>query len=233
MISGAMAVSIHRLTLILLLAGIGCARNNAEPEAPPAAVSAAKPASFDLEELTIAELQQRLTSGRESSRSLVEKYLARIEAVDRDGPTLRSVIEVNPDALVEADRLDAERMVDKVRGPLHGIPVLLKDNIATADRMQTTAGSLALVGVTAPRDAFVAARLRAAGVVLLGKANLSEWANFRDRHSSSGWTARGGQTRNPYALDRSPSGSSSGSGAATAANLAAAAIGTETDGSIV
>ena len=221
-----------RLAIVPLLASIGCAPDAAKPQAPPAAATAA-PAPFDLEELTIADLQQRLTSGRETSRSLAEKYLARIEAIDRGGPALKAVIEVNPDALVEADRLDAERMANKVRGPLHGIPVLLKDNIATADRMQTTAGSLALAGVTAPRDAFVVARLRAAGVLLLGKTNLSEWANLRDRHSTSGWTARGGQTKNPYALDRSPSGSSSGSGAAAAANLAAAAIGTETDGSIV
>ena len=227
-----MAIFLRRLTLYLLLVSVGCAPDGAQPQAQPAAVTGAA-APFDLEEQTIADLQQRLTSGRETSRSLAEKYLARIEAIDRNGPTLRSVIEVNPDALVEADRLDAERTVNKVRGPLHGIPVLLKDNIATADRMQTTAGSLALAGVTAPRDAFVVARLRAAGVVLLGKTNLSEWANFRDRHSTSGWTARGGQTKNPYALDRSPSGSSSGSGTATAANLAAAAIGTETDGSIV
>jgi amidase len=227
-----MAALLRRLTVFVLVASAGCAPNGAEPPAPPAAAAPA-PAPFDLEELTIAELQQRLTSGRETSRSLAEKYLARIEAIDRNGPTLRSVIEVNPDALVEAERLDAERMVNKVRGPLHGIPVLLKDNIATADRMQTTAGSLALAGVTAPRDAFVVGRLRAAGALLLGKANLSEWANFRDRHSTSGWTARGGQTKNPYALDRSPSGSSSGSGAAVAASLAAAAIGTETDGSIV
>jgi amidase len=227
-----MAIFLRRLTFYLLLASVGCAPDGAQPQAQPAAAAGAS-APLDLEEQTIADLQQRLTSGRETSRSLAEKYLARIEAIDRNGPTLRSVIEVNPDSLVEADRLDAERTVNKVRGPLHGIPILLKDNIATADRMQTTAGSLALAGVTAPRDAFVVARLRAAGVVLLGKTNLSEWANFRDRHSTSGWTARGGQTKNPYALDRSPSGSSSGSGAAIAANLAAAAIGTETDGSIV
>ena len=194
-----------RLLLCLLLASVGCAPDATKPPAAPATA----PAPFDLEELTIAELQQRLTSGRDNSRSLAEKYLARIAAIDRAGPALKSVIEVNPDALAEADRLDAERKVNKVRGPLHGIPVLLKDNIATADRMQTTAGSLALAGVTAPHDAFVVARLRAAGVLLLGKTNLSEWANFRDRHSASGWTARGGQTKNPYALDRSPSGSSS------------------------
>jgi amidase len=187
----------------------------------------------DLEEATIADLQQRMTSGRDTARSLAEKYLGRIEALDRQGPSLRSIIELNPDALMIADQLDTERRAQGPRGPLHGIPVVIKDNIATADRMLTTAGSLALAESPAPKDAFVAARLRQAGAVILGKTNLSEWANFRSTHSSSGWSARGGQTRNPYALDRSPSGSSSGSGAATAANLAAAAVGTETDGSIV
>src|SRR5262249_36248578 len=159
-----------------------------------------------------------------------------IDAFDRQGPALRSVIETNPDALAIADRLDAERKSKGPRGPLHGIPILLKDNIATADRMMTTAGSLALEGKTGskpPKDAFIVARLRDAGAVLLGKTNLSEWANFRSTHSSSGWSGRGGQTKNPYALDRNPSGSSSGSGAAVAANLCAVAIGTETDGSIV
>jgi amidase len=189
--------------------------------------------SFALEESTIADLQQRMQSGRETSRSLVEKYLARIEAVDRGGPALHSVLETNPDALANADQLDAERKSRGPRGPLHGIPILLKDNIATADRMMTTAGSLALAGAKPPKDAFIVERLREAGVVILGKTNLSEWANFRSTHSSSGWSGRGGQTRNPYALDRNPSGSSSGSGAAIAANLAAAAVGTETDGSIV
>jgi len=190
-------------------------------------------APFDLDEATIAGLQERMTSGRDTARSLAEKYLARIDAIDRSGPALRSVIETNPDALTIADRLDAERNAGATRGPLHGIPILLKDNIATADRMMTTAGSLALAGVTPPKDAFIVSRLRDAGVVILGKTNLSEWANFRSTHSSSGWSGRGGQTKNPYALDRNPSGSSSGSGSAVAANLAAAAIGTETDGSIV
>jgi amidase len=190
-------------------------------------------APFTLEEATIADLQQRMASGRDSARSLTEQYIARIEAIDRGGPALHSVLEVNPEALAIADRLDAERKGGRVRGPLHGIPILLKDNIATADRMMTTAGSLALAGVTPPRDAFLVARLRDAGAVVLGKTNLSEWANFRSTHSSSGWSGRGGQTRQPYALDRNPSGSSSGSGAAVAANLAAAAVGTETDGSIV
>ena len=174
-----------------------------------------------------------METGRDTSRSLVEKYLARIQAVDRTGPELRSVLEFNPDARSIADALDAERKAGRVRGPLHGIPILIKDNIATRDRMMTTAGSLALEGVRAPSDAFIVDRLRAAGVVILGKSNLSEWANFRSTHSSSGWSGRGGQTKNPYALDRNPSGSSSGSAAAVAASLATIAVGTETDGSIV
>jgi amidase len=207
--------------------GIGCSIGGPNPaSAPPAA-------AFDLEEATIADLQQRMESGQDTARSLVEKYTARIEQIDRQGPELRSVIAVNPDALTIADRLDEERKQKGPRGPLHGIPILIKDNIATADQMATTAGSLALDGVKAPRDAVVVARLRDAGAVILGKTNLSEWANARSMRSSSGWSAKGGQTRNPYALDRSPCGSSSGSGAAVAANLAAAAIGTETDGSIV
>ena len=188
---------------------------------------------FDLEEATIAGLQQRMQSGQDTSRSLVDTYLARIEALDRSGPALHSVLEVNPDARTIADQLDAERKSRGPRGPLHGIPILIKDNIATADRMMTTAGSLALAGVTPPKDAFIVWRLREAGAVILGKTNLSEWANFRSTHSTSGWSGRGGQTKNPYALDRNPSGSSSGSGASIAANFAAAAVGTETDGSIV
>ena len=195
--------------------------------------SGRQPATFDLDEATLADLQQRMEAGRDTSRSLVEKYLRRIDAIDRSGPMLHSVIEVNPDALAIADRLDGERKAGRRRGPLHGVPVLIKDNIATADRMMTTAGSLALAGVTPPRDAFIAARLRQAGAVILGKTNLSEWANFRSTHSTSGWSGRGGLARNPYALDRNASGSSSGSGAAIAANLAAVAVGTETDGSIV
>jgi amidase len=174
-----------------------------------------------------------MESGRYTSRRLVELYLERIERLDRAGPMLRSVIDVNPDALTIADALDAERRATGARGPLHGIPLLIKDNIDTADRMTTTAGSLALEGSIAPRDAFLVERLRAAGVVILGKSNLSEWANFRSTKSTSGWSARGGQVRNPYVLDRNPCGSSSGSGVAVAANLAAGAIGTETDGSIV
>jgi amidase len=199
------------------------------PAAPPTAAGGA----FELEELSIAELQAGLTSGRWTARSLAEAYLARIAALDRQGPALHAVLETNPEALAIADALDAERKAKGPRGPLHGIPVLLKDNIATADRMQTTAGSLALAGSKVPRDAFVAARLREAGAILLGKTNLSEWANFRSTHSSSGWSGRGGQCRNPYVLDRTPSGSSSGSGAAGAANFAAATVGSETDGSIV
>jgi amidase len=188
---------------------------------------------FELEEATIADLQQRMKSGQDTARSLVERYLARIEALDKRGPSLNQVLEINPDALEIADRLDAERKVKGGRGPLHGIPVLLKDNVGTADRMTTTAGSLALEGSIPPKDSFVAQRLRAAGAILLGKTNMSEWANFRSTHSSSGWSGRGGQGRNPYALDRNTSGSSSGSGAAVAANYAPLGIGTETDGSIV
>ncbi len=188
---------------------------------------------FDLEEATVADLQRRMESGQETSRSIVQKYLARIEALDRQGPMLGAVIETNPDALAIAEKLDAERKSKGPRGPLHGIPVLIKDNIGTADRMTTTAGSLALEGSIPPKDAFVAAKLREAGAVILGKTNLSEWANIRSSHSTSGWSGRGGQCRSPYALDRNPSGSSSGSGTAAAASYAAVAIGTETDGSIV
>src|SRR5262249_26071516 len=187
----------------------------------------------ELEELTSAELQAALQVGRYTARQLAEMYLTRIQALDASGPTLRSVIETNPDALEIATALDRERSASGPRGPLHGIPILLKDNIDTADRMQTTAGSLALVGSRPARDAFVAERLRAAGAVLLGKTNLSEWANFRSTHSSSGWSGRGHQSVNPYALDRTPCGSSSGSASAVAANLAAASLGTETDGSIL
>ena len=188
---------------------------------------------FDLEEATIADLQSRLESGESTAVKLVESYLERIEAIDRGGIRLGSVIEVNPDAEEIAERLDVERRERGSRGPLHGIPVLVKDNLDTADRMMTTAGSLALVGHRAQRDATVVRALRDAGAVIIGKLNLSEWANFRSPHSISGWSGRGGQCRNPYALDRTPWGSSGGSGAAASANLAAATIGTETDGSIV
>ena len=197
------------------------------------AQQAARATAFDLDEATIAQLQDAMASGRYTARRLVELYTARIEAIDRSGPALRSVIELNPDALSIADALDAERRTRGVRGPLHGIPVLIKDNIDTGDRMMTTAGSLALQGSTAARDSFVVARLRAAGAVILGKTNLSEWANFRSTKSTSGWSGRGGQVRNPYVLDRNACGSSSGTGAAIAANLATAGVGTETDGSIV
>ncbi len=207
--------------------GAGAARHDS-PSAPTGGV---KP--FELDEVTIAELQARLTSGKLSAVALAKKYLARIEEIDRRGPALRSVIELNPDAPGLAAALDRERKTKGPRGPLHGIPVLIKDNIATHDRMSTTAGSLALAGSIAPRDAFVVERLRQAGAVILGKTNLSEWANFRGARSTSGWSARGGQTRNPYALDRNPSGSSSGSAVAVAANLCAVAVGTETDGSIL
>jgi amidase len=188
---------------------------------------------FDLEEATVAALQAAQADGRITARQLVDRYLERIEAFDRRGPTLHSIIETNPEAQSIADGLDRERKAKGPRGPLHGIPVLLKDNIDTADRMTTTAGSLALEGSTPARDAYLAERLRAAGAILLAKANMSEWANFRSTHSTSGWSARGGQCRNPYVLDRNPCGSSSGSAAAVSANLGAIAVGTETDGSIV
>ncbi len=188
---------------------------------------------FDLEEATFADLQAGMVSGRMTSHSITQQYIARIEELDRKGPNLRHVLEINPDAMSIADSLDRERKAGRVRGPLHGIPILLKDNIDTADRMTTTAGSLALEGSIPLQDAFIASKLRSAGAVLLGKTNLSEWANFRSTHSSSGWSGRGGQAKNPYVLDRNPCGSSSGSGGAVSANLCAAAIGTETDGSIV
>ncbi|MDQ3213462.1 MAG: amidase [Acidobacteriota bacterium] len=190
-------------------------------------------APFELDEATVSSLQEAMGAGRYTSRRIVELYIERINAIDRGGPALRSVSEVNPDAVAIADRLDAERRAGRVRGPLHGIPVLLKDNIDTGDRMMTTAGSLALEGSRAARDAFVAARLREAGAVILGKTNLSEWANFRSTKSTSGWSGRGGQVKSPYVLDRNPCGSSSGSGTAAGANLATIAVGTETDGSIV
>lgn len=187
----------------------------------------------ELEEVTIAQLQAAMTAGELTARRLTEMYLERISALDKSGPTLKSVIEVNLDVLAIASALDEERASKGVRGSLHGIPILLKDNIATLDRMQTTAGSLALLHSRVPRDAFVAARLREAGAVILGKANLSEWANFRSTSSSSGWSGRGGQCLNPYVLNRTPCGSSSGSASAVASNLAAASLGTETDGSII
>jgi len=192
----------------------------------------AAPPPFELDEVTLGELQEGLRSGRFTSRSLTEAYLGRIEAIDKRGPAINAVIEINPDAMAIAGVMDRE-LRDRAPGPLHGIPVLIKDNIDTADRMHTSAGSLALADSIAAKDSSVAKKLREAGAVILGKTNLSEWANFRSTHSTSGWSGRGGQTRNPYALDRNPCGSSSGTGAGIAANLAAVGIGTETDGSVV
>jgi amidase len=199
--------------------------------APATASAAPEIKPFELDEVTIGELQDGMKSGKFTARALVEKYTERIEDIDKR--TINSVIEMNPDALFVADGLDRERKATGPRGPLHGVPVLIKDNIDTADRMMTTAGSLALVGSKPAKDSFVAQKLRAAGAVILGKTNLSEWANIRSSHSTSGWSGRGGLTKNPYALDRNPCGSSSGTGAGISANLAAFGIGTETDGSIV
>lgn len=197
-----------------------------------AAEGASAPHDFSFAELGVAELAPRLADGSLEAVTLTQAYLDRIATIDAGGPQLRSVLEINPDALDIARALDQERAAKGVRGPLHGVPVLIKDNIATADRMATTAGSLALLGAKAPRDAHVVSRLRAAGAVILGKTNLSEWANIRSTRSTSGWSARGGFTKHAYALDRNPSGSSSGSGTAAAASLATLAVGTETDGSI-
>jgi len=195
--------------------------------------STSKVSTFRYDEVSVADLQKQMTDGSLTSVALTEAYLARMDEIDSAGPMLRSVIERNPDARSIAQALDDERKAGKIRGPLHGIPVLVKDNIDSADKMMTTAGSLALVGTPAPRDAFIVERLRAAGVVLIGKTNLSEWANFRSSRSSSGWSGRGLQTRNPYVLDRNPCGSSSGTGSSIAASLAAVGVGTETDGSII
>ena len=213
---------------VIALGNAACRRQDGTPSS-----AATIPEPFALDETTIAELQAGMTTGQFTARSIVDAYRDRIDSLDRQGPALRAVIEVNPEAAAIADQLDRERQQGRVRGALHGIPVLLKDNIDTADRMTTTAGSLALMGSVPAQDSFVARRLREAGAILLGKANMSEWANIRSTRSSSGWSARGGQCRNPYVLDRNPCGSSSGSGAAVAANLTAVAIGTETDGSIV
>jgi len=206
-----------------------------DPESPPVAavIDANFKKDFELDEITIDDVQKAFLSGQYSSRSLAEKYLARIQEIDKAGPMVNSIIELNPEALQIADALDQERKAKGPRGPLHGIPVLIKDNIDTGDRMNTTAGSLALLGGRPANDAFVAAQLRNAGAVILGKTNLSEWANIRCSHSTSGWSGRGGLTRNPYALDRNPCGSSSGTGAAVSANLCVAGVGTETDGSVV
>ena len=198
------------------------------------ALGASPGADFDVEEKSIRQLAELLASGALTAKALVQGYLARIDAVDVKGPGLKSVLERNPDALTIASALDEERASKGVRGPLHGVPVLVKDNLDSADAMKTTAGSLALLDAPTPaRDSFVVQRLREAGAVLLGKTNLSEWANMRGQASTSGWSGRGGLTKNPYVLTRNTSGSSSGSGAAVAASLCGAAIGTETDGSIV
>ncbi len=216
-------------TLLPLAAGATAVSEAAAPAAAPEATAA----DSDLAEASIADLQARLQSGQSTSRTLCQGYLDRTAKVDKAGPKLNAIIELNPDALKIADALDKERKAGKLRGPLHGIPILLKDNIDTGDQLQTTAGALALAGHRAAQDATVVQRLRAAGAIILGKTNLSEWANFRSTHSASGWSSRGGQTHNPYVLDRTPSGSSAGSGAAVAASLCAAAVGTETNGSIV
>ncbi|PYS23339.1 MAG: amidase [Acidobacteria bacterium] len=208
-------------------------RNLAEKESRASVEIAAPPPAFELDEATVDELQRGMSSGKYTADSLTAKYLNRILSIDKEGPTINSVIELNPDALHIASELDKERKAGRTRGRLHGIPVIIKDNIDTHDRMTTTAGSLALGGSIPPQDSFVTKRLREAGAVIIGKTNLSEWANFRSSHSTSGWSGRGGQTKNPYVLDRNPCGSSSGTGAAIAANLATIGIGTETDGSVV
>jgi len=190
-------------------------------------------AAFSLEETTIDQLQQKMSSGELTSSAITQLYLKRIAEIDKKGPALNAVIELNPDALTIAAAMDAERKAGKVRGPMHGIPILVKDNIDTGDKMMTTAGSLALEGHRAAKDAYIVQQLRAAGAVLLGKTNLSEWANFRSTRSTSGWSSRGGQTKNPYILARNPSGSSAGSGSAVSANLCVVAVGTETNGSVV
>src|SRR5713226_7647154 len=218
--------------------GIGLAsvnRSVAAKEASPANISPANapPAAFELDELSVGELQAGMASGKLTANSLARKYLDRIDDVDKHGPAINSVIELNPEALSIASELDKERIAKRLRGPLHGIPVLIKDNIDTHDRMTTTAGSLALGGSIPLQDSSVAQKLRAAGAVILGKTNLSEWANFRSSHSTSGWSGRGGQTKNPYVLDRNPCGSSSGTGSGVSANLSAIGVGTETDGSVV
>ena len=214
-----------------LTASLGCAPPASEPPSGAGAQGEIPPFEFD--EITADDLQGMMESGEHTARSITEAYLGRLEALDRQGPELRSMIEINPDALAIADELDAERQANGPRGPLHGIPVALKDNLDTNDRMTTTAGSLALEGSIPPQDSFVAGRLRAAGAIILGKLNMSEWAYFRGERATSGWSARGGQCKNPYALDRNPCGSSSGSGTAASANLCALTVGTETGGSIM
>lgn len=216
-------------------AGLALGMSGCEPSGPASSPNGvfAGVAPFELDELTVADLQRSMESGERTARSITELYLARIEEIDGRGPGLRSIIETNPDALAIADELDAERRDRGPRGPLHGIPIAIKDNIDTHDRMTTTAGSLALEGSIPAQDSFIAQRLREAGAIILAKANMSEWAYFRGVRATSGWSARGGQCRNPYALNRNPCGSSSGSGVAVSANLAAITIGTETGGSIM
>jgi len=217
------ALSAAGTVILPSIAGRGTVAAAPLPQAP----------AFEFDEATIEQLQQSMTHGSITSYALTEKYLARIAAMDKRGPGVNAIIELNPDALAIADQLDKDRKAQGPRGPLHGIPVLIKDNIDTGDKMMTTAGSLALVGQHAPKDSFVAQELRAAGAVILGKTNLSEWANIRSSHSTSGWSGRGGLTHNPYALDRNPCGSSSGTGAAVSANFCVVGVGTETDGSVV
>ena len=214
-----------------LTANLACSPSASEP--PSGAGGQGEIPPFEFDEITADDLQGMMESGEHTARSITEAYLGRLEALDRQGPELRSMIEINPDALAIADELDAERQANGARGPLHGIPVALKDNLDTHDRMTTTAGSLALEGSIPPRDSFVVERLRAAGAIILGKLNMSEWAYFRGERATSGWSARGGQCKNPYALDRNPCGSSSGSGTAASANLCALTVGTETGGSIM
>jgi len=225
--------SFLRLTLLGGAATLAAGPRASILAATPAAKPHRRVKPFALDEATITQLQTLMSNGSASAVSLVKRYRTRIEDIDRHGPILNAVIELNPEALAIAAALDQERKARGPRGPLHGTPVLIKDNIGTHDRMTTTAGSLALAGSVPPQDSFVAQKLRAAGAVILGKTNLSEWANFRGSLSTSGWSARGGQTRNPYVLDRNPSGSSSGSAVAVAANLCAVAVGTETDGSVL
>jgi len=215
---------------VILLLTLLCNSCNSSKDTKTSSVNS--PAKFALEGLSVDDLQKKMESGEWTSRAITQMYLDRIEQIDRNGPALNSIIEINPDALAIADALDKERKDKKLRGPLHGIPVLLKDNINTGDKMQTTAGSLALEGNIASSDAYVVKKLREAGAVILGKTNLSEWANFRSTRSSSGWSSRGGQTKNPYILDRSPCGSSSGSAVAVAADLCVLSVGSETDGSV-
>src|SRR6184192_4259483 len=231
--SQATSTGFSRRDVLKLGALAGATASLAPLATSPLAAVAAATAPSDFNEMTITQLKGLMASGQARSTDLVNFYLRRIQALDQGGPMVNSVLEVNPDALAIAQQLDAERQAGQVRGPLHGVPVLLKDNVDTHDRMQSAAGSLALVGTAPAQDATVAARLRAAGAVILGKTTLSEWANFRSFFSTSGWSGRGGQCNNPYAIDRNPCGSSSGSGAAASANFAAISIGTETDGSIV